>query len=107
MNARIPAQKRLSSDVVAIIEQLAQERAREYARIEIEKQSEKLFWFHMMLFSAHNHKLYGHAEKRAMTLIESVIHDKDSEDADVLLKHTLEYMKKIGLTFLVEEWEKA
>lgn len=106
MTARIPPQNKLTPDIVAIIEQLSQERGREYARIESEKMREKLFLFDLMLFCTHEHKVHGHAETRNIKVIESIIQDRDAEDDDVLLKHTLDYAEKIGLSFLVEEWKK-
>lgn len=106
MTARIPPQNKLTSDIVAIIEELAQERGKEYARIEREKMREKLFLFDLMLFCVHEHKVHGHAETRNIKVIESIIQDRDAEDDDVLLKHTLDYAEKIGLSFLVKEWKK-
>ncbi len=106
MNSRIPTQNRLAPNVVAYIEQLAKQKAIEFAHEEIKKTREKIFLFDLMLFCAHNHKLYGHAKTRATNVIESICQDRDAIDEDILLKHTLEYMEKIGLSFLVEEWKK-
>lgn len=106
MTSRIPPQNKLSPAIVAYIEQLAKQKAIEYAHEEIKKTREKLFLFDLMLFCTHEHKIHGHADIRNTKVIESICKDRDAEDEDVLLKHTLDYAEKIGLSFLVEEWKK-
>ena len=106
MNARISLENKLSPAIVAYIEELSKAKAIEYAHAKLEELREKEFLFHLMLFCARSHDLYGHGESRNKKLIEAIITDRDAEDGYLLLKHTLDHMHKIGLSFLVEEWKK-
>lgn len=103
MNSRIPAVNRLDPKIVALIEELAEKKAREKVDSLQAARDEKTIRMVMKAFTVRNNDLHGIGAKRAARLIEAVNRDMATEDPEEVWRHIDERLAQIGLEFYDKE----
>lgn len=103
MNSRITPENRLHPKTIALIEELAEKKAREKVDALQAERDEITIRMVMKAFTVRNNDLYGIGADRATRLIEAVNRDMTTEDPEEVWRHIDTRLEQMGLTFYEKE----
>ena len=103
MNSRIPVENRLHPEIIALIEELAEKKARAKVEELQAARDEKTIRMVMKSFIVRCNDLFGIGAGRALRLIEAVNRDMTTEDPEEVWRHIDERLAQIGLEFYDKE----
>lgn len=103
MEARVPIEKRLDPRIVALIEELAEKKARQKLDELQAARDEITIRKVMKAFTVRNNDLHGIGAERATNLIKAVNRDMTTEDPEEVWRHIDARLDQMGLEFYEKE----